>query len=240
MKRSLYNKLYEWKNSKDHKPLLLQGARQVGKTYLVKQLGQNEYKQFISLNFEQDPGLKTLFHDGLNPQTIIENIGIYIGKRITSEALLFFDEIQTAPEALTSLKYFYEQMPDYHIIAAGSLLGVSVGKSTSFPVGKINFLRLYPMSFIEYLLASGEELLTEKICSMQKIEPLTEVIHNKLIRYYKQYLYIGGMPEAVKDYIENKDVASVRNIQNEILEAYKRDKNSGTMAIYSVPIGKGE
>lgn len=137
MKRSLYNKLCEWKNSKDRKPLLLQDARQAGKTYLVKQFGQNESKQLIGLNFEQNPGLKTLFHDGLNPQTIIENIGIYIGRRITSDALLFFDEIQAAPEALTSLKYFYEQMPNYRIIAAGSLLGVSVSRSTSFPVGKL-------------------------------------------------------------------------------------------------------
>ena len=224
MKRSLYNKLTEWKKSKNRKPLLLQGARQVGKTYLVYQFGKNEYSHFVHLNFEQNPDLKTLFRDELNPQSIIENIAIYTGQKIVSrETLLFFDEIQTVPEVLTSLKYFQEQASEYHIIAAGSLLGVSIGKATSFPVGKVNFLTMYPMSFTEYLWAEGEEFLAQKINTMKKVEPLPDVIHKKLIKYYKQYLYIGGMPEVVSNYTEEMDISLARKTQNEILEAYKRD-----------------
>jgi len=146
MKRSLYSELLKWKNSKNRKPLLLQGARQVGKTYFVTEFAKKEYNHFIYLNFEQNPELRTLFQQELNPQTIIENITIFTGQKIfPGETLLFFDEIQTVPEVLTSLKYFNEQAPDYHIVAAGSLLGISIGKTTSFPVGKVNFLSMYPM-----------------------------------------------------------------------------------------------
>ena len=229
MKRIIYNRLIEWKNSNNRKPLLLQGARQVGKTYLVNEFGKTEYEHFITLNFEEDPGLKTLFEEDLNPITIIDNIGIYIGEKITSQnTLLFFDEIQIVPEVLTSLKYFYEKAPDYHIIAAGSLLGVSIGKPTSFPVGKVNFLTMYPMNFIEFLWALEENLLAEKISAIIEAKPLPEAIHNKLIKYYKQYLFTGGMPEALQNYIENKDVALVRITQKEILEAYKRDFSKHT------------
>ncbi len=224
MKRSLYSELLKWKNSKNRKPLLLQGARQVGKTYFVTEFAKKEYNHFIYLNFEQNPELRTLFQQELNPQTIIENITIFTGQKIfPGETLLFFDEIQTVPEVLTSLKYFNEQAPDYHIVAAGSLLGISIGKPTSFPVGKVNFLSMYPMSFMEYLWAENEELLAGKIQGIIEEGTLPEIIHNKLIKYYKQYLYTGGMPEAVSSYITEKDVFLVRNIQNEILEAYKRD-----------------
>ena len=150
MKRQRYQQLIDWKNSKNRKPLILQGARQVGKTFLVNQFGKNEYKHFINLNFEQNSGLKSLLDKDLNPKIIIQNISLLIGKKIEStDTLLFFDEIQVAPQALTSLKYFQEQAPEFHIIAAGSLLGVSVGKTTSFPVGKVNFLNLNPMTFSE-------------------------------------------------------------------------------------------
>lgn len=224
MKRTLYSQLLKWKNGKKRKPLLLQGARQVGKTYLVNQFGHAEYSHFIYLNFEEVPNLKTLFQDNLKPETIIENISIYTGQKIRQEdTLLFFDEIQVVPEVLTSLKYFSEYAPQYHIIAAGSLLGVSIGKHNSFPVGAVNFLTLYPMTFCEYLIANGENLLEEKINNLEKTESLPEVMHKKLLKYYKLYLFIGGMPEAVGNYIENQDMLSVRNIQNEILEAYKRD-----------------
>ncbi len=224
MKRDLYIQLKNWQNKKKRKPLLLQGARQVGKTYLVNQFGKNEYSQFVSLNFEQEPDLKTLFQGSLSAKAIIENIELYIGKKIDSQnTLLFFDEIQEVEEAITSLKYFNEQAPEYHIIAAGSLLGVSVGKERSFPVGKVNFITLYPMSFSEYLRAFDEELINKKIQNLKKIEPLPELIHNNLIVHLKKYLFLGGMPEVLQSYRENKDIVLAREIQNEILESYMRD-----------------
>lgn len=224
MKRTLYKELIKWKNSKQRKPLLLQGARQVGKTYLVNEFVKNEYENFVYLNFEQDPTLETLFAGTLKAESIIENISLYVGKKISSEnTLIFFDEIQNVPQAITSLKYFYEQLPEYHIIAAGSLLGVTVGQHRSFPVGKVNFLTLYPMSFFEYLEAFAEELLSEKIKSLNKIKPFAETIHEKLLQYFKKYLFLGGMPEVVQTYIDTKDISLSRKIQNEILEAYKRD-----------------
>ncbi len=224
MKRSAYNKLLKWKNSNKRKPLVLQGARQVGKTYLVNMFGEAEYENYIYLNFEQDTNLHSLFDSKLNPEIIINNISLYIGKKVVpTNTLLFFDEIQVAPTVLTSLKYFQEQAPQYHIIAAGSLLGISVGKGTSFPVGKVNFLTLYPMSFNEYLLALGEDLLVDMLEKIKNPVPFADAIHSKLLDRLKMYLYLGGMPEVIQDYIDNKDIASVRLIQNDIIEAYKRD-----------------
>lgn len=224
MKRTLYKDLLHWKESRNRKPLLLQGARQVGKTYLINEFAKREYSDYLYLNFEQKPDLRTLFLGDLNPRNIVNNINLYIGKKIDpSDTLIFFDEIQTAPEAITSLKYFYEQAPEYHVISAGSLLGVSVGKENSFPIGKVSFMMLYPMSFEEYLIAFGEELLVEKLTHIKNLEPLPEVIHEKLINHLKLYLYLGGMPEVLQNYLDNKDVASAREIQNDILEAYSRD-----------------
>ncbi len=224
MKRLIYKELLNWKNDENKKPLVLQGARQVGKTYLVSSFGKNEYRHFIYLNFEQNKDLISLFEGNLKPETIIENISFFLGKSIKAEnTLLFFDEIQVAPQVLTSLKYFYENAPEYDIIAAGSLLGVSVAKESSFPVGKVNFLYMYPMNFKEFLLANGEDLLVQKISSIRTVEKFPELIHQKLSAYYKEYLYVGGMPEVVKTYIEKKDAAKVRKVQKELLEAYHRD-----------------
>lgn len=224
MKRTKYKELLTWKSSKNRKPLLLQGARQVGKTYLIRQFGQQEYANYIYLNFEQDPELKSLFDKKLDPGSIIHNISLYLNRKIVAEdTLIFFDEIQTTPAGITSLKYFYEHAPEYHIIAAGSLLGVSVGKQTSFPVGKVNFMHLYPMSFEEYLLAIDEQILLEELLSIRRIKPLPQLIHDKLLSILKTYLFLGGMPEVVQSYVTNRDVLLVRKIQNEILEAYSRD-----------------
>ena len=224
MKRELYNQLLMWKQSKNRKPLIVQGARQVGKTYLINQFGKNEYKDFISLNFEENPDIKTLFEDELSPKVIIENIGLYLGRKISSEnTLLFFDEIQAAPKALTSLKYFQEQAKEFHLLAAGSLLGVSIGKMTPFPVGKVNFLKLHPMSFLEYLNAFGEELISDKLKKISNEQPLPDALHKKLLKHLKIYMFLGGMPEVLQDYFENRDVSSSRQIQNEILKAYKND-----------------
>lgn len=224
MKRTLYNSLLDWKISKNRKPLLLQGARQVGKTYLINRFGKNEYSDYIYLNFEQNPDLKTLFAGDLNPENIVSNISLLIGRKIIpKDTLLFFDEIQAAPEAITSLKYFYEQAPEFHIISAGSLLGVSVGKQASFPVGKVNFMTMYPMSFIEYLNAFGGELLAENLMKIKIPEPIPDLLHEKLLNHLKMYLFLGGMPEVLQSYIDEKDIALARKIQNEILEAYQRD-----------------
>ncbi len=224
MKRELYTNLLEWKKGPNRKPLLLQGARQVGKTYLITTFGKNEYSDFIHLNFEQDPELRLLFAGNLNPINIINNISLYIGKKITSKnTLFFFDEIQAVSNAITSLKYFYEQAPEYHIIAAGSLLGVSIGKQGSFPVGKVNFLTLYPMNFSEYLLSFGDKLLLDLLIDIQKIDQFPEIIHNKFLLHLKLFLYLGGMPEVLQNYLDNHDIAQSRKIQNEILNSYSRD-----------------
>jgi len=224
MKRTLYNKLLAWKQNKKRKPLLLQGARQVGKTYLINQFGKNEYRDFVHLNFEQNPDLDTLFKKELSPEKIINNISLYLGRKINSaDTLLFFDEIQVVPKVLTSLKYFCEQAPEYHIVAAGSLLGVSVGKKSSFPVGKVNFMTLYPMTFLEYLTAFKEDLLAENLKNKTQAQALPELIHKKLLTHLKTYLFLGGMPEVLQDYSDSKDIASAREIQNDILEVYKRD-----------------
>ena len=222
MKRKLYSALLQWKNSAARKPLLLQGARQVGKTWLVKHFGRNEYKSFLHLNFERDITLQGIFGTDKRPQNILEQLQWYTGRKIEKEhTLLFFDEIQASPDALTSLKYFQEEAPGYHIIAAGSLLGVSVGKKFSFPVGKVNFMRMYPMTFEEYLWAAGETLLAEKL--NKELVKFPRGIHDKLILHLKKYLFLGGMPEVLKTYFENTDIVAARRVQQEILEAYERD-----------------
>ena len=224
MKRLIYNDLQEWKNDVKRKPLLLQGARQIGKTFIVNQFGKNEYKNYIRLNFEEDENLKDIFNSTLDPFQIINQLGLYLNKKIEAEnTLIFFDEIQVLPKAITSLKYFYENAPQFHIIAAGSLLGVSVGKSTSFPVGKVNFLTMYPMSFLEYLMALKENLLIDELLNIKDFMALPEILHEKTLNLMKMYLFLGGMPEVVQEYIENKDIVAVRKIQNEILQSYQKD-----------------
>ncbi len=224
MKRKLYSSLLSWKSSKRRKPLLLQGARQVGKTWLINEFGQQEYQHYVYLNFEQSPDLRSLFSGSLKPADIIKSVGLYIGKKIEVEnTLICFDEVQVAPEAITSLKYFQEQAPEYHLIAAGSLLGVHVAKPGSFPVGKVNFLTLYPMSFEEFAEAMGEKELIDNLEENTMLSPIPELLHQKLLKLLKLYFFIGGMPEAVKDYVYNQDISGVREIQLEILKAYERD-----------------
>jgi predicted AAA+ superfamily ATPase len=224
MERALYKQLLAWKSPDNRKPLLLQGARQVGKTYLLKEFAKREYTDCAYFNFEQNPELGTLFESSLNPGMLIESLSAFIGRKIEpGSTLIFFDEIQVFSRAITSLKYFCEQAPEYHVVSAGSLLGVSVGKSAGFPVGKVNFMTLYPMSFFEYLAAMGENMLLKLIEEKKPSEPLPEVFHKKLTRLFKYYLYIGGMPEAVQNYITHKDIKSVRRIQKDILNAYERD-----------------
>jgi uncharacterized protein len=224
MERLIYHELKKWKNDSKRKPLLLQGARQIGKTFIVNQFGKSEYKNYIRLNFEEDDNLKNIFDSTLDPFQIINLLGLYLNRKIESEnTLIFFDEIQVLPKAITSLKYFHENAPEFHIIAAGSLLGVSVGKSTSFPVGKVNFLTMYPMSFLEYLMALKENLLIDELLNIKDFMALPDILHEKMLSLMKMYLFLGGMPEVVQAYISNQDITEVRKIQDEILQSYQKD-----------------
>lgn len=239
MERFLYEQLLAWKASEDRKPLLLQGARQVGKTFLLKEFARREYRDFAYFNFEQNPQLGKLFDSLLSPDILIESLSALMGRKIEPDStLIFFDEIQESPRAMTSLKYFYEQAPQYHIVSAGSLLGVSVGKSTSFPVGKVSFMTLYPMSFFEYLVAMKENMLVKSLKDHAFWKPLPEIFHEKLSRLFKYYLYIGGMPEVVQDYIKKKDIENVRRLQKEILNAYERDFSKHTSPSEAIRISQ--
>ncbi len=225
MERKIYKDLLKWKNSKDRKPLILQGARQVGKTYIVNLFGANEYTNAVYCNFEKDQGLCEFFND-LTPEVILRKIAIYKRKEIMEgQTLLIFDEIQACPAAITSLKYFNEEANGYHIIALGSLLGVSISRGNfSFPVGKVQFMTLYPMDFEEYLLARDElPLITMIKECFNKNKALDNVFHQRALDYYKEYLFVGGMPEAVEEYGKTHNLELVRIIQSSIIDSYFND-----------------
>lgn len=225
MERKIYKDLLLWKQSEERKPLILQGARQVGKTYIVNFFAGKEYSNSIYCNFEKDKGLHDFFKD-LTPATIVKKLSLYKRKEIfLQNTLIIFDEIQACPEAITSLKYFAEEANDYHIIALGSLLGVSVNRGNfSFPVGKVQFMTLYPLDFEEYLMSRGENELIKMIvdcfCSNT---PLDTAFHERVLEYYKEYLFVGGMPEAVEEFGKNQNTELVRIIQQTILESYQND-----------------
>lgn len=222
MYRFAIEELYEWKESKYRKPLIIEGARQVGKTWLMKEFGKNAYKDYIYINFDANAAMESLFSKDLDINRIITGLELYAGRKINPEnTLLIFDEVQEVPKALSSLKYFYENAPEYQIMCAGSLLGIALHGGTSFPVGKVNFLKLYPLSFKEFLIATGmerfAELLENKDFSM--IHSFKELYVDALKHYY----YVGGMPEAVSHFIENEDFNEVRRVQQRILDAYEQD-----------------
>lgn len=225
MERKIYQELLNWKNSENRKPLVLQGARQVGKTYIVNCFATREYQNYVYCNFEKEEGLSDFFNN-LDPITIIKKLSNYKRKQILPmNTLIVFDEIQACPQAITSLKYFNEEANDYHIIALGSLLGVSVNRGEhSFPVGKIQFLTMYPMDFEEFLLANGEIDLVEIIKTCYKSnKPLDNLFHERALDYYKDYLYVGGMPAVVQNYINNHNIEMVRIEQSDILDSYQND-----------------
>ncbi len=239
MERTAYQKLKSWKSSQLRKPLVVQGARQVGKTYLIRSFGEKEYQNTLYLNFEENPELKKLFTGDLDPAKLIQLISAYTAKAVTAgSTLLFFDEIQVCPRALTSLKYFYEQTPEHHVIAAGSLLGVSVGKVTSFPVGKVHFLHLYPLSFFEFLKAQNEDLLVSTLFDNKPIESVPEILHSKLTDLLRIFYYTGGMPEVVSTYLKTKDLLLVRELQKDILQAYERDYSKYTSPTESIRVSE--
>ena len=222
MERVLLHKLTEWKASKNRKPLIIKGARQVGKTWLIKTFGKREFKQVVYLNFESSERLRNMFTTDFNIQRIIAVIEIESNQKIdVANCLLIFDEIQEAAKGLTALKYFYEQAPEYYIVAAGSLLGISMQKNNSFPVGKVDFLQLFPMSFIEFLENSGEGMLANQL--VNKNWGVLETFHEKLVEKLRLYYFIGGMPEVVADYIQNNNFETVRSIQQKIIIGYEND-----------------
>lgn len=244
MKRNMMKKLLEWKNKKNQSPLILLGARQVGKTYLLEAFAKNNYETFVYINFENEPSQKHMFEYDLNPKRIIGEIELSIAQKINPEnTLIFFDEIQQAPKAITSLKYFKEQLPQYNIVCAGSLLGVMLlRESVSFPVGKVEFEYLYPFSFDEFLIGIDCQMLKEKIeaCYM-KGEQMPSMIHERLMDYYKRFLCIGGMPAAINNYKENGEDLLLfdQSIHENIINAYiadmgKYSKNSETIKVQAI------
>lgn len=222
MQRYAIKQLIDWKNKKNHKPLIIQGARQVGKTWLMQEFGKKYYEQVAYINFDVDVKSREIFDIDYDTERLIMDIGLATKTKINAEnTLIIFDEIQECPRALTSLKYFRENAPQYDIIVAGSLLGVSCHEGTGFPVGKVSFMNLFPLSFEEFLLAMGEERFVELL--NKKDFKTIKLFNNKYEKLLKQYCYVGGMPEIVQDFVENKDFESVRNLQKEILSAYEED-----------------
>lgn len=222
MERTEITSLIKWKRSDKRKPLLIRGARQVGKTWLMKTFGKKEYEQYAYVNFESNKVLKNLFVDDYNIQRIITALQIETGITINeTNTLIILDEIQEATGGLTCLKYFQENAPQYHVVSAGSLLGVALSKQTSFPVGKVDFLDLYPLSFPEFMGAIGEKPLLNLLQSTDW--PLIKTFKSKFIELLKQYYFVGGMPEAVFAFSKSKNFNEVRGIQKRILAAYEQD-----------------
>ena len=222
MYRDKMNELKKWKNSPTRKPLIIRGARQVGKTWLMKEFGKQYYKKCAYINFDDNSRMDKLFEDDFDLDKIIQGLKIESNVNIEPEnTLIILDEIQETPKALKALKYFYENANQYHIVSAGSLLGVAIHEGTSFPVGKVDFLDLAPLSFFEFLEALGEENLLQLL--KKNDFDMIGVFNSKLKEFLKLYYYVGGMPEAVNSYAQNKDLKEVRKIQKRLLEAYEQD-----------------
>ena len=231
MKRKIMEELKKWKESKNRKPLILHGARQVGKTYIINQFGKECFDDIIYVNFETNARLASDFEDDISPQVIINRLEMFMGRKISANrTLIFFDEIQVCERALTSLKYFCEDAPEYHIIAAGSLLGVAINREKySFPVGKVDMKTLYPMDFEEYLWALGKDVLNEKIRECYNNNNEMDIyFHRTAMEIYKSYLIVGGMPSAVLSYIDDDRMIDAINIQNLILSTYIADMSKYT------------
>ena len=223
MKRNALDALIRWKSSEDRKPMVLKGARQVGKTWLMKEFGRSAYDSFVYFNFDEEEELKSIFEANKNPQRIVELLSLIAGEKILPEkTLIIFDEIQECPPALNTLKYFKEKANDYHVIAAGSLLGTLLATPKSYPVGMVNLLDIYPLTFDEFLDATDPILYTYYE-SIQKEQQIEEIFHNRLLDAFNNYLIIGGMPECVSSWVKYKDPAKIREIQRELIEVYEND-----------------
>lgn len=230
MQRRAMKELIRWKNKRNRKPLILKGARQVGKTWLMKEFGSRCFENTAYVNFDSDSRMSRIFDEDYDIARIIRMINIETGVRIEPEkTLIIFDEVQEAPKAISSLKYFCENAPEYAVIAAGSLLGVSIHEGVSFPVGKVDTMEIHPMSYGEFLTAMGEETLASLIT--ERDYSAVNTFSYRYIHWLKLYYYIGGMPEAVNDYAENGDITAVRQIQKEILSMYENDFSKHTSTL---------
>ena len=233
MYRKIMEDLLKWKNDKYRKPLILRGARQVGKTYILKHFGEENYEGVAYFNFDHDEKLYSMFENTKDPARILEQLAFVYGKAIQPEkTLIIFDEIQECPNALNSLKYFNEEANEYHIVSAGSLLGIRLSH-TSFPVGKVDFLDMYPMTFTEFLEADGCKNLVDYMDSIKTIENIPDIFFNRLNEKLKAYFIVGGMPEAVASWVKEKDMEKVNKIQDGILEAYENDFSKHTTNVES-------
>jgi predicted AAA+ superfamily ATPase len=224
MRRDIYKKLLEWKQSRRRKPLVLRGARQVGKTYILKEFAKNEYDNYVYLDFEDDPTLDAYFVQRFDKEKIIKILSLYGDVKVSpGSTLLIFDEIQASSRALNALKYFHDSANEYHIVAAGSLLGIKLGGERSFPVGKVTFQDLYPLSFLEFLDVMGKNSLRGLIEESSAFEPFPDPFHIELTGLLKYYYFTGGMPEAVAVYFETGDFNDTRKVQKDILDTYLLD-----------------
>ena len=222
MYRYAIEDLKKWKNKKNRKPLVIEGARQVGKTWLMKEFGRTEYENTVYINFDVETNIKDLFSSDLNIERLIRGIEIFVGQKIDADnTLIIFDEIQEAPRALAALKYFYENAPEYHIVCAGSRLGIAMHEGTSFPVGKVEFLKLYPLSFIEFLRGMDMDGMAD-VLESRDIEMITSM-KSRFKEMLKEYYFVGGMPEAVVAFSEEHSYEEVREVQSRILNAYEQD-----------------
>ena len=221
MKRKAIEELYRWKARTDRKPLIVQGARQVGKTWLMKEFAKEAYQKCAYVNFEDNDMLRQLFQNDFDIPGIINSIQWTTGVTIDADPLIILDEIQEAPRGITALKYFQEKAPEYHVVAAGSLLGIAMHQNDSFPVGKVDFMYLYPLSFFEFLEAIGEQRMVDLLLS--KDWQMITMFRTKFEERLRQYYYVGGMPAVVSAFAEGGDIEHVRNLQNGILESYERD-----------------
>jgi uncharacterized protein len=236
MYRTAIDELRKWKSSEYRKPLIVNGVRQVGKTWLLKEFGRQNYQNTVYVNFEENPEYKSFFDTTKDIERILPNLAVAKKQTIRpGDTLLIFDEIQECPDALNSLKYFYENGPEYHIVCAGSLLGVALSRPTSFPVGKVEFLTLRPMTFSEFLIAGGDENLASYLDGIREIEPIPEAFFGPLCEKLKMYYIIGGMPEAIYAWTKEHDINQVRKIQQNILNAYTRDFAKHIQPLSDVP-----
>lgn len=237
MKRDIYNKLLQWKNDSNRKPLIITGARQVGKTWIMREFGKNEYVNVVYINCDNEKRIETLLSEDYNIDRILLGLQAISGVNIKSDkTLIIFDEIQQIPRGLHLLKYFYEENPEYHVMVAGSLLGITLNQGVSFPVGKVDIMEMNPMNFNEFLEAMGQEQLL-KVLNTNDWK-LVDSLSTKYIELLRQYYYVGGMPEAVYSYCKDKNLAQVRNIQNNILKAYRNDISKHATKSESVKIGQ--
>lgn len=221
MKRLFIEQLLDWKNKRGRKPLIIQGARQVGKTWIMKEFGANYFSNYVYINFESKSRLQQVFEDDFDIERILSIFEIESGEQIHTNTLIILDEIQEAKKGITSLKYFYEKKPELHVVAAGSYLGVSLQSNNSFPIGKVDLMQLNTMSFEEFLVSLNEEILLKNL--KNKNWNIIEPFHEKLISYLRQYYFVGGMPEAVQKFITSKNYKEVREVQKNIISGYEND-----------------